>query len=447
MKRLYAILPVLALFACAAEEPATSSTSTVTYFHGMTLIPGEGQSVIRDAAMIIDGGEIVTAGASAEVTAPPGASLVDLSGRAVMPLLNSLHVHLGYLVDNVMAAESYSRESMVADLNTHQRSGVGAVLALGSDPGDTAFQIREEQRKGTLGGARLFTVGRGITAKGGWPTVIAALAEAPQQVETEEEARGAVRAMADKKVDAIKIWVDDAGGRILKISPELYGAAIDEAKKHGLPVLAHVFYLADAKELVKAGITGFAHSVRDEPIDDALVSAMKARDVFYVPTLVAHEVGFSYADVPAWVGEPAMARSVSADVIGKLKSADFVDAQKTSPGLSAAREQFAIALENVKKLADAGVRIVLGTDSGTTNRFPGYFEHRELELMVDAGLSPLQAIEAGTTVGGEILGLKNAGTLAAGSDASFIVVDGDPSTDIRTTRNIENVYVRGEVLP
>ena len=291
-----------------------------------------------------------------------------------------------------------------------------------------------------------FTVGRGITVKGGWPTVIAALAEAPQQVETEEEARGAVRAMADKKVDAIKIWIDDVGGRIPKISPELYGAAIDEAKKHGLPVLAHVFYLADAKELVKAGITGFAHSVRDEPIDDALVSAMKARDVFYIPTLVAHEVGFSYADVPAW--------EVSRYGAKRLRRCDrqteerrLCRGAKNEPGLPAAREQFAIALENVKKLADAGVRIVLGTDSGTTNRFPGYFEHRELELMVDAGLSPLQAIEAGTTVGGEILGLKNAGTLAAGSDASFIVVDGDPSTDIRATRNIENVYVRGEVLP
>ncbi|HSF17991.1 MAG TPA: amidohydrolase family protein [Vicinamibacteria bacterium] len=443
MKRLYDFLFLVALGWACAPEP----TSTATYFHGMGLIPGEGQRVVHDAAMVVDNGEIVAAGEASTIETPAGARRVDLSGRTVMPLLNSLHVHLGYLVDNVMAAENYARESILADLDTHLSYGVGSVLVLGTDGGETAFQIREEQRAGKLLGARLFTVGRGVTSVGGWPTTIAPIAKVPQQVATEEEARAAVRAMIEKKADAIKIWVDDAGGSVPKIAPELYRAAIDEASQSGVPVLAHVFYLEDAKELVQAGVSALAHSIRDEVVDDALVAAMRERNVFYVPTLVTHEAGVAYADAPEWVGEPAMARSVSASVIETLKSDAFVESQRSSAGLDAAREQYRIALENVKKLADGGVRIALGTDSGTPNRFPGYFEHRELELMVDAGLTPLQAIEAGTTVGGEILGLRNAGVIAPGSEASFLVVEGDPASDIRATRNVSKVYIRGDEVP
>ena len=175
-----------------------------------------------------------------------------------MPLLHSVHVHLGYLIGEGMAAENYSRESILADLESHAHYGLGSVLSLGADPGDIAFNLREDQKAGRAGGARLFTVGGGLTSIGGWPTNIAAIAAGPQQVETEEEAREAVRAMAEKKADAIKIWVDDGGGRLPKISPELFGAAIDEASEHGLKVLAHVYYLDDAKALVEAGVSGIS---------------------------------------------------------------------------------------------------------------------------------------------------------------------------------------------
>ena len=433
-------LIAFAIFAIGCSQP--EPTSTATHFHGMTLIAGDGSDAIANAAMIVDHGTIVTVGDADSVSAPPGASHVDLSGRTIMPLLHSVHVHLGYLIGEGMAAENYSRESILRDLESHAHYGIGSVLSLGSDPDDTAFNLREDQKAGRAGGARLFTVGRGLTSVGGWPTNIASIAAAPQQVETEEEAREAVRAMAEKKADAIKIWVDDGGGRLPKISPELFGAAIDEAGQHGLKVLAHVYYLDDAKALVEAGVSGLAHSIRDQEVDDELIEMMLANDVFYAPTLVAHQSSGAYADDEAWIGEASMRETVDAAVVDKLMSAEYVENLNASAGLPAQCEQYQTALVNVKKLSDAGVIIALGTDSGTTNRFPGYFEHRELKLMVDAGMTPAQAITAGTKDSAAVVGL--AGTLSEGAPADFLVLATNPLEDIRSTRDIDAVYVAGE---
>lgn len=438
MKRIALVLVVFSA-SCTAPEP--EPTSTATYFHGMTLLTGDGD-VVTNAAMIVDHGDIVALGEASAVESPPGAENVDLTGRTIMSLLHSVHVHLGYLTGGGMSAENYSRESVLADLESHAHYGIGSVISLGSDPGDIAFAIRDDQKAGTAGGARLFTVGRGLTSVGGWPTNIAPIAAAPQQVETEEQAREAVRAMAEKKADAIKIWVDDGGGRLPKISPELFGAAIDEASQHGLKVIAHVYYLDDAKALVAAGVAGLAHSIRDQEVDDELIEAMLANDVFYAPTLVAHQSSSAYADEEDWIGEASMRETVDTSILDRLTSAEFVDNARANPGLAGQREQYQIALANVKALSDAGVTIALGTDSGTTDRFPGYFEHRELKLMVDAGMTPAQAITAGTKDSAAVMGL--AGTFSEGAPADFLVLTSNPLDDIRSTRAIDAVYVNGE---
>jgi imidazolonepropionase-like amidohydrolase len=431
---------VVALAGCAAEPPA----STATHFFGMRLVPGDGSPPIENAGMLVDSGRIVAVGPNDSIQMPAGAHHVDFSGSTLMPLLHSLHVHVGYLKGSAMAAENYSRESIQEDLNRHAHYGVGSVLVLGSDAGDTVFQLRKDQREGRGSGARLFTVGRGITSVGGWPTTIAAIAAAPQQVETEEQAREAVRALKAQSVDAVKIWVDDAGGRVPKIAPELYRAAIDEAEKNDLDVYAHVFYLEDARGLVEAGVSVLAHSIRDQEIDDELVTRMKEKDVLYVPTLVAHEAGIAHADGAAWIGEASMRETVSPDVVDALLSEEFVASARANPGLAASREQYAVALRNVKKLADAGVRIGLGTDSGTTHRYPGYFEHRELELLVDAGLSPGEAIAAGTGTSAPMLGQM--GTLTEGAAADFLVLGSNPLESIANTRDIQAVYMGGKAI-
>lgn len=440
MKLATTLITVILVVGCAAEEP----TSTATHYQGMRVIVGDGSTVIENAGMIVDAGTIVALGSAEAVTPPAGAGHVDWTGRTIMPPLHSIHVHLGYLVGEGMAEENYTRASIEADLDRHAHYGVRSVLVLGSDIGEPAFAIREDQRQGRASGAMLHTVGRGVTSVGGWPTIIAAIAAAPQQVATVEEAREAVRALAEQNVDGVKVWVDDAGGRVPKLEPELYGAAIDEATQLGMKTFAHVYYLDDAKGLVEAGISFLAHSIRDQEIDDELVTMMQERGVGYIPTLVAHEASIAYADQSDWIGEAAMRETVDAVLIEKLTSETFVEAQRANPGLEATREQYRTALVNVKKLSDAGITIGLGTDSGTTNRFPGYFEHREIELLVDAGLSPQQAIAAATSQSAEALGVE--GELRTGAPASFVVLRENPLDDIRNTRNIEDVYFDGEAI-
>lgn len=451
MKRTATTIVATALVALAgcAPEPAQEqerAPSSATFFSGMTLITGDDRGPIEDAGLLVEDGSVVAVGPVETLEVPQGASTVDLSGRAVMPTIHSLHTHLGYLGgSNTMKAENYSRESVLADLERHAYYGVSVVLALGTDPGETAFRIREDQAAGRVGGARLYTAGRGITAKGGWPTTIAALADVPQQVGTEEEAREAVRALAAQKVDVVKIWIDDAGGTLPKLAPELYRAVIDEAKKNDLATMAHVFYLEDAKSLVEAGIDGLAHSIRDREVDDELVEMMRGRDVFYVPTLSAHQASVAYADENPWIEETVLTETLDHTVVEELTSDEFVASQRASSGLKAAREQYRIAVANAKRLGEAGIRIAVGTDSGTTNRFPGFFEHREMELLVDAGLSPEEAIASATRIPAAILD-TNGGILAPGRMASFLVLDRNPLEDITATRDIADVYLAGEKL-
>ena len=247
-------------------------------------------------------------------------------------------------------------------------------------------------------------------------------------------------------MDLVKIWVDDNLGRIPKIAPDIYAAAIDEAHRFGLKAVAHVFYLEDARGLVDAGIDGLVHSIRDLDVDQELIDAMRRQDVFYVPTLVAHETAFSYAEAPSWVGEPAMRATVSAAVVEWISSEEFVSQAAQNPAVDELRQQYATAQRNLKALSDAGVTIGLGTDSGTTNRFPGYMEHLELELMVAAGMTPQQAIAAGTRNGALIMDRGRVGTVGAGKRADFMVVEGDPLDDITTTRNIVEVSHGGRYL-
>ena len=435
-----AVLLLAAAGGCADRPPQTRSAVDRTYFFNGRVVRGDGTPPIRNASLLVENGVIVQLGADDAIATPEGARQVDLGGRTIMPLLVSLHVHLGYLDGRSFAAEHYSRASVLADLQRHAYHGVGAVAVLGSDADDTAFRIRAEQVDGTLTGyARIFTAGRGITAAGGWPTVLPALKDAPIQVTSEADARAAVERLGALDVDLVKIWVDDDGGRLPKLAPNLYAAVIDEAHRRDLKVVAHVFYLDDARRLVEAGIDGLVHSIRDRDVDQPLIDAMRERNVYYVPTLVAHETAFSYADAPAWVGEPTMRATVAAPVIEWLTSDAFLSEAAANPALEALRRQYATAQRNLKVLSDAGVTIGLGTDSGTANRFPGYMEHRELMLMVAAGMTPTQAITAATRNGIAFLARGRAGGLGAGSRADFMVLDGDPIADITTTRRILEV--------
>jgi len=418
------------LFTAACSRQATPSPeASATLFEGARLITGDGSAPIENSAFLIENAKITAVGRKGEITASAGAVHVDLTGKTVMPALVDTHTHLGWAIIKTgrIDKDTYTKENLIDHLHRLAYYGVAATQSMGIDPGETPYEVRANP----VPDAALFHIsGRGMGRPNAgpgqpyWKPVA-------YGIDSEADGRKAVQELADKKVDWVKIWVDDRNGTVPKLTPPLYGAIIDEAHKHGLRVVAHIYYLADAKELLRAGIDGFAHGVRDKDIDDEFVKLIKERpNVFVIPNLP--DIGTGLQD-PAWLGE-----TVPASEIKKLTDAF----QNRSPeDKKKAADFFAVQALNLKKLNDAGVRIGFGTDSGTT---VGWTDHEELADMVTAGMTPSQVITAATKTSAEILKMDQLGTVAAGKSADFIVLDANPLDNITNSRKIAKVYLRGK---
>ena len=400
MRRVNAVAAAAAVLATLAGFPNSASAQTVAY-EGARLIVGDGR-VVENATIVVDGAKIVQAGAG--VTVPAGATRVNLAGKTVMPMIVDTHVHL-----------SPTREKLIVDLKRRAYFGVSAVMSMGAD----LYPMLDIRSETIPGAARFLSAGRGITMpEPGRMT-------APHWINTEAEAVKAVQELAARKVDLVKIWVDDWRGKYKKLTPEIYGAIISEAHKNGLRVAAHIFELDDAKGLIKANLDAFAHGVRDRDIDDELVAMFKARpNLVLIPNLPERGVKTDLS----WM-KPG------------LPAEEFERLEKANADNPTAQVFHAIQARNLKKLSDAGVRIAMGTDG---NRPWG--AHDEMEDMVLAGMTPAQVIVAATRNGAEFLRLADAGTLEAGKSADFIVLDANPLDDIKNTRKISAVYLRGAAV-
>ena len=414
---------------------------------GARLIDGTGTPPRDNAALVIDGDRIIAVGVAGKLARPKGARVINVRGRTSIPGLITAHSHVGLVTGDANRADAYTREAVQNALGLYEQYGVTSVTTLGLNR-DLVFELRDQQKLGTVAGASLFTAGRGIGAPDGVP---------PQPVSPDqiyrpasiEEARADVRALAGRRVDLVKIWVDDNFGTFKKMPPDLYMAVIDECHKQKLRVASHVFYLADAKALVAAGVDVLAHSVRDLPIDDELVRALKARGVGYIPTLSVDESFFVFAEQPEVMANDFFARAVNPAQRQMLESQAYRDKVAANPVVAKEKAAFAVAQRNVKILHDAGVPIAFGTDSGANpERIPGWGEHRELELMVRAGLSPMEAIVAATRNSAAVLQASDRGTLEPGKRADFLVLAADPTVDIRNTRQLVAVWHGGrEIQP
>lgn len=430
-KTLLLIAPLLA-FSLRAE---------VKVLKGFTLIDGNGGAPAANSAMIVDNGRITWVGPSASLKAPAGAQTIDLAGKFVMPGIVNLHGHLGAVVDLQQSADNETPENVEKYLQTYASYGVTTVVSMGTDK-DFVLDMRDKQRAtGRPGETRIYSAGQGFIFKDGY----GGLLPITPAVSTPAEVEPIVAGLAKKKVDLVKFWMDDHLGTQKHMPHEIGKAIIDSAHRHGLPVAAHIFYLDDAKALTEYGINGLAHSVRDKEVDQALIDSMKKHGTWQLAgTFTREESVFVYAKTPPFIDDPFFTRGVSAGIIQKLKSPQFQAQMRTAdPHYAHFPEYLATAQKNLKKEVAAGVRYGFGTDSGPVGRFPGYFEHWELELMVQAGLTPSQAIQAATKNGAEFLKAKDLGTLEKSKWADLIVLDRNPLDDIRNTRTINSVYIAG----
>ena len=385
----------------------------------------------KNSAFAVVNAKFTSVGKKGAVKAPPGATRVDLAGKTVMPALVDTHVHLGWYVvkTNQIGADTYSRENLIDHLERVAYYGVAAVQSMGIDKGDIGYELRANPPPNT---ALFRLAGRGMAmpkagpGRGYWQPIA-------YGVTTDAEARADVRELAAKKVDLVKIWVDDRNGTVPKLTPELYRAIIDEAHKNNLRVAAHIFYLSDAKELLRSGIDIFAHLVRDRDADDELVGMLKShRSIYAISTLPDRET--TESDL-ALAGE-----SVPASQIKRMRE----DLAALKPeDAKKAREAYGIQARNLMKFYKAGVRIALGTDSSAA---VGWNVHQEMTDMVAAGMTPKQALVAATKTAAEMLKLDQLGTVAAGKSADFIVLNANPLDDINNTRKIADVYERGKKL-
>jgi imidazolonepropionase-like amidohydrolase len=433
---------LLGIAVLAAIFAAPAAPAQTILLEGARVIPGDGRPAIENAALLVEGGAITRIGRRGEVALPAGGTRVNLDGKTVMPALISTHVHPGFQKGLTYLAENFTRATIMADLDRELYFGVSTAMSLGIETGDVMFQIRADQAQGRAGGARLLIAGRGIGAPNAGPgnSVYSAFT---YEVTTLEEIRRAVQEQAARKVDIIKIWVDDRGGRAPRLPIPLARAAIEEAHAHGIKIAAHIFYHEDAVALAEAGIDAFAHLVRDREMSDALIATMLRNRVYVMPTLAAPERG-THASPPAWVDEPVLAGllrdTVAPEVALRIRNS-FLG---RDPAEAVRREQgYAILKRSLAKLAAAGANILLGADTGLEDQIFGYTEQKELELMVAAGMTPAQVIVAATSRAAEFVGLPDRGTLAPGKRADLLVLDANPLDDIRNTRRIAKFYLAG----
>lgn len=407
--------------------PASSVSAQTTAFVGGRVIDGTGR-VLEHATVIVRDGRIHTVGSAASIDVPDGAARVELGGKTLMPGLINAHGHVAATRGLESSPEFYTRENLEHQLRTYADYGVTTVFSLGDDR-EAGFTLRDEQSGATLSRARLFVGGEVIAGR------------------TATEASAHADRVAAMKPDLLKIRVDDNLGRTPKMPPEAWRAVLARAQAHGLPLAVHIFYLSDAQALLDAGASFIAHSIRDVPVDVRFIREMKSRDVCYCPTLTREVSTFIYDSTPPWVDDPFFLKGVDAGIARQLSDPDR-QAQVRKGAAWAQGQQYKAGLEvakrNLKRLADEGVRIAFGTDSGPPARFQGFFEHLELEMMVEAGLTPMQAIVSATGDAARCWDKAGQlGTIEPGVNADLIVLGRNPLDDIRNLRAIESVWING----
>jgi imidazolonepropionase-like amidohydrolase len=280
----YIILAVALLFAASAAAQVTVLTRA-------TVIDGTGALPQKDITIVMESGRIRDMGPSPKMPIPSGATVLDLTGRFIVPGIINAHGHVGAKTE--------------PQLRQYALYGVTTATSMQTDP-DEVVQVREAQKRGELRGARVSTVKYRFAPD---PEVV-----------TPQQARAKVDETVAAGADYIKVWVDSGFGTRAKLTPEFCAAVLEQARKHGKLTFGHAYELADAKMLVEQGLNVLAHNVRDREVDSDFISLLKQRNVTVIPTLIRDEFLFAYGDAPAWIDDPFFQRFVPPERLAVLKT-------------------------------------------------------------------------------------------------------------------------------
>ena len=415
MIRLYTIstLTLVALAAGAAIEAQT------TAYVGASVWDGTGSPLIRDATIVVEDGRITALSRSAEI--PTGTEIVFLEGKFIIPGLINTHGHVSgrWASDEIVNEQDRIR----GDLELFAIYGVTTVNSLGDGPA----VIEARQSSTPLDPrARLLAAGSVVAATN--PT----------------DARNQAITNADAGADWLKLRVDDNLGSSTKMPWDAVQAVMEVGDQRGLRVATHLFYLEDAKRLLDMGTGMLAHSVRDMDVDQEFIDGILESGVCYVPTLTREVSTYIYGTRPGFFDDEFFTEYAHKGEVERLSDPAYMERTSESAAGTGYRIALVQAVENMMILQDAGVPVTFGTDAGPAGRFPGYFEHMELALMVGGGMTPTQALLAATSVAASCLGRDDIGTLVPGKWADFLVLDENPTRDITYTQKIDQVYVAGQ---
>lgn len=423
------LLLISLTFLISCEDPYPDD---ITVYTNATVWDGTELVAQENSALIVHQGQVYDIIDMADPNFPGDGNFVDLEDRYIVPGLINAHGHVGVTRGMEWGEEIETRENVMDQLQLYAAYGVTTVVHLGhrhlGGP-EAAFDVRNEGNFADNEMARLF------------------LAVGVLDPDSPEQARTDVETLMELDPDWTKIRVDDGLGTREKLSPYIYSAVIEASHQYNTPLAAHIVELEDAKGVIEAGADLLAHSVRDKPVDRELIELMLEQDICIAPTLMREVSTYIYRDRPDFFDDPFFLSKADPNVIKQLQDPE-VQQRYTGEAPDYFRDQLPLVKENMVRLHNSDVRVVLGTDTGRLGRFQGYFEHLEMEMMQEAGMTPAEILLSATRYTAECMEIEeNLGTLETGKAADFLVVEENPFEDIRNLRQLYAVYIGGADIP